>query len=76
MAYARLHDVPLIVGRDENERAGNAVRELLDVGFENVSLMKAGLPGWRTCGLPVAGDKRNGVSYVSLSTPAKREKRV
>jgi len=45
MAYARLHDTALIVGRDEDERAVEAMRELLDVGFENISLMQAGLPG-------------------------------
>jgi hypothetical protein len=43
--YARLHDTALIVGRDEDERAVEAMRELLDVGFENISLMQAGLPG-------------------------------
>ena len=45
IAYDRLHDTALIVGRDEDERAVEAMRELLDVGFENISLMQAGLPG-------------------------------
>jgi rhodanese-related sulfurtransferase len=72
MAHARPHDTPLIVGGDDDGRAARAARELLDAGFAQVVVMTAGLPGWRARGLPVTGDNRDGVSYVSLLTPAWR----
>ena len=74
MAHTCVADRALIVGGDESERCLEAARELCDAGFENVSVMPAGLPGWRDRGLPVTGDNRDGVSYVSLLTPAKRAK--
>ncbi len=74
MAHTCTPDTALIVGGDEGERGMQAARELCDAGFENVSVMPAGLVGWRDCGLPVTSDNRDGVSYVSLLTPAKRAK--
>ncbi|MCC6706772.1 MAG: rhodanese-like domain-containing protein [Gammaproteobacteria bacterium] len=66
-------DTPLIVGGDDGPRAGVAATLLGAAGFTNVSVMSAGLPGWRECALPVTGNNADGVSYVSLLTPAKRK---
>jgi rhodanese-related sulfurtransferase len=74
MEHTCVPDAVLIVGGDEGERCWEAARALRDAGFEHVSVMPAGLPGWRGCDLPVTGDNRDGVSYVSLLTPAKRAK--
>ena len=75
MDHACALDGALIVGGDDGERAWQAAREIRAAGFETVSVMPAGLAGWRDCGLPVTGDNRDGVSYVSLLTPAKRAKK-
>ncbi len=64
---------PLIVGGDEGPRAGLAAAALSAAGYQDVSVMSVGLPGWRANGLPVTGNNAPGVSYVSLLTPAKRK---
>ena len=64
---------PLIVGGDEGPRAGAAAAALSAAGYQDVSVMSAGLAGWRVSGLPVTGNNAPGVSYVSLLTPAKRK---
>ena len=64
---------PLIVGGDEGPRAGAAAAALNAAGYQDVSVMSAGLAGWRASGLPVTGNNAPGVSYVSLLTPAKRK---
>lgn len=64
---------PLIVGGDEGPRAGAAAAALNAAGYQDVSVMSAGLAGWRVSGLPVTGYNAPGVSYVSLLTPAKRK---
>ena len=66
-------DTPLVVGGDEGPRAATAAAALLAAGFTDVCLMTAGLPGWRAAGLPVTGHNADGVSYVSLLTPARRK---
>ncbi|MBK6657428.1 MAG: rhodanese-like domain-containing protein [Proteobacteria bacterium] len=66
-------DTPLIVGADEGPRAEAAADALRAAGYGDVSVMSAGLPGWRAAGLPVTGNNADGVSYVSLLTPAKRK---
>lgn len=66
-------DTPLIVGADEGPRAEAAADALRAAGYTDVSVMSAGLPGWRAAGLPVTGNNADGVSYVSLLTPAKRK---
>jgi rhodanese-related sulfurtransferase len=66
-------DTPLIVGGEEDQRANTAAAALLAAGYTDVSVMSAGLPGWRAAGLPVTGNNADGVSYVSLLTPAKRK---
>lgn len=66
-------DTPLIVGGDEGPRADTAASALSAAGYGDVSVMRAGLPGWRASGLPVTGNNAPGVSYVSLLTPAKRK---
>ena len=65
-------DAPLVVGADEGPRASAAADALQAAGYVDVRLMSAGLPGWRAAGLPVTGYNADGVSYVSLLTPAKR----
>jgi len=66
-------DTPLIVGGDEGPRAASAAAALQAAGYTDVSVMPVGLPGWRAAGLPVTGNNADGVSYVSLLTPAKRK---
>jgi rhodanese-related sulfurtransferase len=66
---------PLVVGADTGPRAGQAADALADAGFTHVEVAKDGLPGWQAAGLPVTGDNRPGVSYVSLLTPARRAKK-
>ena len=48
---------------------------LVEAGYTNVAVMLGGLQQWQQCALPVTGDNREGVSYVSLLTPAKRRKK-
>jgi len=64
----------IIVGADEGDRCLIAAKNLVQAGFLNVRIMQDGLLGWRKEGLPVTGDNRPGVSYVSLLTPARRAK--
>ncbi len=64
---------PLIVGGDADELPEHAAAELVAAGYAELAIMPAGLGGWRACGLSVTGNNRDGVSYVSLLTPAKRQ---
>ena len=73
MEHTLPHDTPLIVGGDEGPRAATAAAALIEAGYKDVRVMSAGLPGWRENGLTVTGNNANGVSYVSLLTPAKRK---
>ena len=73
MLHTLALDAPLIVGGEEDQRASSAAAALLAAGYTDVSVMSAGLPGWRAAGLPVTGNNADGVSYVSLLTPAKRK---
>ena len=66
-------DTPLIVGCEKGPRAKKAVDRLTAAGYENVSLMEAGHAGWKAASLPITADNRDGISYVSLLTPAKRK---
>lgn len=66
-------DAVLIVGADTHDRCQRGALELREAGFENVSTMPSGLSGWRKSGLQITRDNRDGVSYVSLLTPAKRQ---
>lgn len=70
--HALAHDVPVIVGADGDARADLAARRLLAAGFADVRVMGSGLAGWRAAGLAVTGDNRDGVSYASLLTAARR----
>jgi len=65
---------PLIVGADSDGRAALAVSALTAAGFTDVRVLLDGISAWRAAGLPVTGDNREGVSYVSLLTPARRAK--
>ena len=65
----------LIIGDEDGERAQTAADALVEAGYENISVMLGGLKQWQHCALPVTGDNRDGVSYVSLLTPAKRRKK-
>ena len=65
-------DVALVIGADADDRCQRAALELRKAGFKDVSIMPSGLPGWQKSGLPITRDNRDGVSYVSLLTPAKR----
>ena len=73
MTHTLALDTPLIVGGDEGPRAAAAAAALGAAGYSDVSVMSAGLAGWREAGLPVTGNNADGVSYVSLLTPAKRK---
>ena len=64
---------PLILGGDADELPAEAAAVLREVGYTSLAIMPLGLAGWRICGLNVTGNNKNGVSYVSLLTPAKRQ---
>ena len=66
-------ETPLIVGCEKGPRAKQAVERLTAAGYEKVHLMEAGHAGWKAANLPVTADNRDGISYVSLLTPAKRK---
>ena len=66
-------DGALILGGDADDLPESAAHQLLHAGYTDVSVMTVGLGGWRACGLPVTGNNADGVSYVSLLTPAKRQ---
>lgn len=68
-------ETPLIVGCEKGPRAKQAVERLAAAGYENVHLMEAGHAGWKAANLPVTADNRDGISYVSLLTPAKRKQK-
>lgn len=74
MRHAREATASLIVGADAGPRARQAADVLARAGFTEVEILTGGLTGWRDAGLPVTGDNRDGVSYVSLLTPARRAK--
>lgn len=74
MQHTLDRSTPLIVGGDDGERAGQAAGALAEAGFSEVELMLGGLPKWQAAGLPVTGDNRDGVSYASLLTAARRAK--
>jgi rhodanese-related sulfurtransferase len=65
-------NAPVIVGADAGPRATQAAEQLAGAGFTEIEVLVQGLPGWQEAGLPVTGDNRDGVSYVSLLTPARR----
>ncbi len=75
MAEVCPKEAPLIVGCEKGPRAQQAVERLTAAGYENVSIMEAGHAGWKAANLPVTADNRDGTSYVSLLTPAKRKKK-
>jgi len=64
----------VIVGADGDARADLAAARLAAAGFEDIQVMGSGITGWRAATLPVTGDNRDGVSYVSLLTAARRAK--
>ncbi len=64
----------VIVGGDDGSRAGRAAERLLAAGFSDVRVMALGLSAWVAEGLATTKDNRDGVSYVSLLTPARRAK--
>ena len=68
-------ETPLIVGCEKGRRAKQAVERLAAAGYENIHLMEAGHAGWKAADLPVTADNRDGISYVSLLTPAKRKQK-
>ncbi|MSR15758.1 MAG: rhodanese-like domain-containing protein [Gammaproteobacteria bacterium] len=74
MAHGCSRDQALIVGGDLGPRSSRAAEALIAAGYTNVTVMSAGLPGWQASGLPVTGNNADGVSYVSLLTPAKRNR--
>jgi len=72
LQHTLANDTPVVVGGDADGRTERAADLMVEAGFTDVSVMSAGLIGWRTCGLAVTGNNADGVSYVSLLTPAKR----
>ncbi len=75
MAEVCPKQTPLIVGCEQGPRAKQAAERLVATGYENVHLMEAGHAGWKAAALPVTADNRDGISYVSLLTPAKRKQK-
>ena len=75
MADVCSKETPLIVGCEKGPRAKQAVERLTAAGYENVHFMEAGHAGWKSAGLPDTTDNRDGISYVSLLTPAKRKQK-
>ena len=68
-------DAPLVVGCEKGPRAEKALERLLTQGYTNARSMPAGNAGWAAARLPTTTDNRDGISYVSLLTPAKRKKK-
>ena len=66
-------ETALIVGCEKGPRAKQAAEKLTAAGYTNVSIMEAGNAGWKAANLPTTADNRDGISYVSLLTPAKRK---
>ncbi|MGE0822287.1 MAG: rhodanese-like domain-containing protein [Candidatus Binatia bacterium] len=66
-------DAPLIAGGAADTRATQAAQKLAEAGYTNVCIMSDGFPAWRSAKLPTTTDNRDGISYVSLLTPAKRK---
>ena len=66
-------ETALIMGCEKGPRAKQAAEKLTAAGYTNVSIMEAGNVGWNAANLPTTTDNRDGVSYVSLLTPAKRK---
>ena len=64
----------LVIGGDAGPRAARAANALAAMGFSDLAVMEGGIDSWRDAELPVTGDNREGVSYVSLLTPARRAK--
>ena len=73
MEHTCAKDAGVVIGADDGPRAANAAATLAAAGFGNVQIMAGGFESWRTSGLPVTGNNADGVSYVSLLTPAKRQ---
>ena len=65
---------PIIIGADEGPRATHAANKLAEAGFTEIEVLTNGMTAWQAAGLPVTRDNREGVSYVSLLTPARRAK--
>ncbi|MEQ8662650.1 MAG: rhodanese-like domain-containing protein [Gammaproteobacteria bacterium] len=72
--HALAIDTPVIVGGAADARALSAARALDAAGFARLALLEGGLPAWQAARLPLTGDNRDGVSYVSLLTRARRAK--
>ncbi|MEM7466880.1 MAG: rhodanese-like domain-containing protein [Pseudomonadota bacterium] len=68
-------DANIVIGDEAGERAEKAAKTLIEHGYSNISVMLGGLKQWQLSALPVTGDNREGVSYVSLLTPAKRKQK-
>jgi rhodanese-related sulfurtransferase len=66
---------PVIVGADAGDRSDTAAEALVSAGFTQIEVLNEGIAAWEKAGLPVTGDNRDGVSYVSLLTPVRRAKR-
>ena len=66
-------DASLIIGGDDENPVQQAVGQLQDAGYTDVSVMQEGLSGWRAQKLPTTTDNRDGISYSSLLTPVKRK---
>ena len=69
--FDRAH--PIIIGADSaSPRAENSAVILNERGFTNLSILKNGVDAWAQEHLAVTKDNREGVSYVSLLTRARR----
>lgn len=73
-AHALDHATPLVVGGATDPRANHAAALLAEAGFGDVVVLGGGIDAWQAAGLPLTGDNRPGVSYVSLLTTARRAK--
>ena len=65
----------LIIGGKQNQRAEQAAMALKAAGFAQISILSGGYMAWVKAGMNTTRDNRDGVSYVSLLTAARRSKK-
>ena len=64
---------PIVIGADSaSPRAEKSAKILKERGFTDLSVLRKGVDAWLEAHLPLTKDNREGVSYVSLLTSARR----
>jgi len=65
----------VIVGSARNARAQRATKIMVNSGLSKIQSLADGHSGWMKAGMPSTKDNRDGVSYASLLTKARRAKK-